>query len=186
MAQGWIASAQAGVVIDGSAPPAVASPRASWKVEGGTVTGTQDDAVYAQNKNHGPFLVYRGEFTDGTVSFSFRAQGCKLVALTLNQGEGHLVRLKMESTGATVEGWAKVGERGTTPLMERTGTPVLADGLWTKVRITCAGSQCTVAIGDFARTVEFPSVGQRKTSVTIGFAFGTVMIRDFVLEVPGS
>jgi hypothetical protein len=69
-------------------------------------------------------------------------------------------------------GWETGGDSG----------PALTPGAWTKVKITLAGTQATVQIGDtYTETVTHPSLARPKTTLGLGFSFGTLAVKDLAV-----
>src|SRR5690349_7334895 len=71
--------------------------RGDWRIGDGMARCTQDDELYAKNKNHGPVVWYKlpfqdAPFQDATVKFSFKPEGCKTFVFTINGDHGHVFR----------------------------------------------------------------------------------------------
>lgn len=191
---GLFSSSMAGTVFEDTfgekAPEGRSIPgnRGAWTMADGVATCTQDDATYAKNKDHGPVIWYNVPFTDGTVSFSFRPQGVKTFVFTINGAEGHLFRFVTTAEGTGVRVWEGPGGHGakaTSMLKPDEIGPPLAEGEWTPVVVEFAGEQATVSIGSgFKKTITSAALAKPKTTIGLGFSFGTLAVREVKLTVP--
>jgi hypothetical protein len=156
--------------------------RGPWKIGGGDALCTQDDELYKKFKNHGPILIYDLPFQDGEVSFSYRPdQAVKNFVFTLNAAKGHLYRFVTSGKNTTVRAYViKEGAEKPDSLPVGEAGPPLKPGEWTRVSIVIAGSKATLKIGDnFTTTAEHASYMKDKATISLGFSFGTVGIKDF-------
>ncbi len=155
--------------------------RGDWKFAGGTATCTQDDKLYKQFKDHGPILFYDLAHTDVTVRFSFKAEGAKTVVFTANAEKGHVFRIVMSPTGTSVRAFPtdKPDVKSIAVATEKT---TFKPGEWTPVEVKLNGAKATVKIGDApAKTFEHASYARPKANLSVGFAFGTVSVKDWVV-----
>jgi hypothetical protein len=155
----------------------LSAKRGIWKIANGIATCTQDDALYAKNKDHGPVIWYNVTFTDGTVKFAFRPEKVKTFVFTLN-GEGHVFRFVTAPTGTSVRAWPQGSHDAISLLVPKPGTPALKDGEWTQAELKFEGKRCTLKLGDFQQTFEHDAIARQKTKMGLGFAFGTLSVRD--------
>jgi hypothetical protein len=155
----------------------LAAKRGVWKITDGIATCTQDDALYAKNKDHGPVIWYNVAFTDGTVKFAIKPEKVKTFVFTLN-GEGHVFRFVTAPTGTGVRAWPQGSHDGVSLLESKPGTPSLKDGAWLQAELKFEGKRCTFKLGDFHQTFEHDAIARTKTKMGLGFAFGTLAVRD--------
>lgn len=161
----------------------LAAKRGVWKIADGIATCTQDDALYAKNQDHGPVIWYHVTFTDGTVKFAIKPEKVKSFVFTLN-GEGHVFRFVTAPTGTWVRAWPQGSHDGASLLESKPGTPALKDGTWLQAELKFEGKRCTLKLGDFQQTFEHDAIARTKTKMGLGFAFGTLAVRDVSLVKP--
>jgi hypothetical protein len=154
--------------------------RGDWKFADGAATCTQDDALYKKHQDHGPILFYDLAHTDATVRFSFKADGAKTLVFTANGQNGHVFRFVMSATGTSIRAFPPDGKAKSIALA--TEKLPLKSGQWTPVEVKLSGTKATVKIGDApAKTYEHASLARPKTNLSVGFSFGTVSVRDWVI-----
>lgn len=161
--------------------------RGVWKFADGIGACTQDDATFAKNKNHGSVLWYDTAFTDGTVRFAFRAEKLREFVLTLNSEGHHAFRFVLSQSGLSVRGWSGEGHDAKPEelMPQNVKAPALADGRWTEAVLQFEGSRCTLVLGPgFKQTFEHPAIAKKKTTLGLGFSFGTLAVRDLKIETP--
>jgi len=155
--------------------------RGDWKFANGTATCTQDDALYRQFKDHGPILFYDLAHTNVTVRFSFKAEGAKTVVFTANAEKGHVFRFVMSPSGTSVRAFPP-DQPDTKSIAVATEKTTFKPGEWTPVEVKLSGPKATVKIGDApAKTFEHASYARPKANLSVGFAFGTVSVKDFLV-----
>ena len=159
--------------------------RGSWKFENRTATCTQDDALYAKFANHGPVLWYDKEFTDAVIEFQFKPDAaCKTFVFTLNGKEGHVFRFVTSARGTGIRAFPPEAPDHQSIALGRTGPELKADA-WTPVKVTLRGAAATVQIGEsFSESVEHASLARGKTTLGLGFSFGTLSIKDLRVTTP--
>lgn len=157
--------------------------RGPWKLENGAATCTQDDALYAKFKNHGPVIWYDTKFTDATISFLFKPDPTtKTFVFTVNGAEGHIFRFVTSSRGTSIRAFPPEPPDHQSIALGKPG-PALTPGAWTQVKVTLNGTQTTVQIGDtYSETVTHPSLARPKTTLGLGFSFGTLAVKDLAIE----
>jgi hypothetical protein len=155
----------------------LAAKRGVWKIADGMATCTQDDALYAKNKDHGPVIWYNVAFTDGSVKFAIKPEKVKSFVFTLN-GEGHVFRFVTAPTGTSVRAWPQGSHDAVSLLVPKADTPSLKDGAWLQAELKFEGKRCTLKLGDFQQTFEHDAIARPKTKMGLGFAFGTLTVRD--------
>ena len=154
--------------------------RGDWKFAGGVATCTQDDALYKKFQDHGPILFYDLAHTDATVRFSFKAEGAKTLVFTANGEKGHVFRFVMSATGTSIRAFPPEGAAKSIALA--TEKLPLKSGAWVPVEVKLHGAKATVKIGDApAKTYEHASLARAKTNLSVGFSFGTVSVKEFVV-----
>jgi hypothetical protein len=155
--------------------------RGDWKFAGGTATCTQDDALYKKFKDHGPILFYDLVHTDATVRFSFKADGAKTLVFTANGEQGHVFRFVMSAAGTSIRAFP-TDKPDVKSIALATEKLPLKSGEWIPVEVQLLGPKATVKIGDGpAKTYEHASLARAKANLSIGFSFGTVSVKDFVV-----
>lgn len=159
--------------------------RGTWKFADGVATCTQDDALYAKNKNHGPVIWYNTAFTDATVRFAVRAEKVKNFVFTLNDGGGHVFRYVLAPTGLSVRAWKEQGKDAKPDVLPVQDGPTLADGKWIQAELKFTGDRCALALGpDFTQAFQHPAIAKEKNKLGLGFSFGTLAIRDVSVTTP--
>ncbi|MDF1740184.1 MAG: hypothetical protein P1U86_13560 [Verrucomicrobiales bacterium] len=154
--------------------------RGPWIVKDGTATCTQDDALYKKFKDHGPVIWYDLNFTDSTVSYSMKAdEAVKNFVFTINGGEGHVFRFVSSPARTFVKAFPREGEPD--GILDRKAPPLKADE-WIDVSVTFNGESAIVKIGDYETTVTHPAIAQKKTTIGLGFSFGTMSFKDVAVK----
>lgn len=152
--------------------------RGDWKIADGTARCTQDDELYKKNKDHGPVVWYKVPFQDATVKFSFRPEGCKTFVFTINGDDGHIFRFVSTTAFTNILAFPTDSAEHKSTSLNREG-PALKSGEWTDVVVEFQGKQAVVRIGrDFTAKVEHAAIAQPKTTVGLGFSFGTLSVKD--------
>jgi hypothetical protein len=159
--------------------------RGPWKFESDTATCTQDDALYAKFKNHGPVIWYDVKFTDATIAFQFKPDAvAKTFVFTVNGTEGHVFRFVTSARGTGIRAFPPGPPDHQSIALGKTG-PALTPGAWTSARITLSGTKATLQIGDtYTETVDHPSLARPKTTIGLGFSFGTLALKDLSVSTP--
>jgi hypothetical protein len=184
---GLISAADAPLLKDDFSEPKLEARRAlrgEWKFAEGTAVCTQDDELYKKHANHGPILFYDLPYSDATICFSYLADAAvKNVVFTCNGEAGHVFRLVMGSTGTSVRAFpGDSKDHKSIALAQEKTLPLKADE-WVRACITLRGTKATVKIGDAEKTYEHASLAQTKTNLSVGFAFGTLSVKE-VLVTP--
>lgn len=160
--------------------PVRRATRGPWKYENGTVVCTQDDELYKKFKDHGPVIWYDVDFTDATVKFSMKPdESVKNFVFTINGADGHIFRFISRDTMTFIKAFAHEGEPDGS--LEKKG-PALKPGEWTDVMVTFKGDTAVVKIGDYEKAVSHPAIAKPKTTVGLGFSFGTMAFKDVSVE----
>lgn len=156
--------------------------RGDWQFTGGIARCTQNDELFKKFKDHGPIIFYDVPTQDSTIRFAFKPQGVKNVVFTLNGENNHVFRLLIGEKGATTRAFP-AGSKEHEPKSLAQDGPKLVQGEWTDVSIEIRGSKATVKIGkDYTKTVEDTAIAHAKTNISIGFSFGTLEVRGFVVR----
>ena len=160
--------------------------RGEWKIADSMAVCTQDDELFKKNKDHGPVTWYDVNFTDGTVKFAFRPQGSKSFVFTLNNEKGHVFRFLMSNAGLAVRAWPTQGHEAkpSALLNPKPGSPALKDGEWVPVELKFEGPKCAMKIGTFSQTFENAAIAFDKTTIGLGFSFGTLAVKDVLVTKP--
>lgn len=153
--------------------------RGEWRFQNHVASCTQDDALYAKSKDHGPILFYNQPFQDGTIRFSFKTDGCKTVVFTANGEKGHVFRFVATPTLTSVRAFAPGDEHKSEELAKGPGFKA---GEWTDVVVDLRGTKASLKIGNFTKSVESPCYTAAKTNFSIGFSFGTLSVKGVAME----
>ena len=156
--------------------------RGTWVFDHGSATCTQDDELYKKFKDHGPVVWQDVDFIDATVRFSMKADSeVQSFVFTINGADGHVFRFV--SRPAPKKTLIKAFQREGEPdgILVRDAPP-LAVGKWTEVVVTFRGEVAMVKIGDYEKALSHPAIAQAKTTVGLGFGFGTMSFKDFSVE----
>lgn len=159
--------------------------RGEWKIADGIATCTQDDALFKENRDHGPIIWYGAAFTDATVRFAIRAEKVKQFVFTLNDDEGHVFRYVLGERPMSVRVWSGSGKTAKPEVLPVKDGPALTSGKWIPAELKFSGDRCSLRVGDsFAQELQHPAIARQKTKVGLGFAFGTLAIRDVSVATP--
>tara|TARA_R110002049_G_scaffold2750_10_gene22447 strand:+ start:92507 stop:93109 length:603 start_codon:yes stop_codon:yes gene_type:complete len=161
-----------------------AASRGDWKVSGGVISVTQDPVLYEKYANHGPLLAYEIPHDDAEARVQFKPQGCKTVVFTMDAETGHAFRiiLRTDRLGSIYGYDPQPGaDRPKANPLSRE-MPMLKDNEWTSLSARVTGQTATVIVNGKEFKVTHPSIDQNKTTVKIGFAFGSFAVRSFELD----
>ncbi|MEC5127904.1 hypothetical protein VSU19_14155 [Verrucomicrobiales bacterium BCK34] len=154
--------------------------RGPWIVTDGAATCTQDDALYKKFKDHGPVIWYDLDFTDATVTYSMKAdEAVNNFVFTINGADGHVFRFVSSPTRTFVKAFPREGEPD--GILDRKAPPLKIDQ-WIDVSVTFKGESAVVKIGEYEKTVTHPAIAQKKTTIGLGFSFGTMSFKDVTLK----
>jgi len=157
--------------------------RGEWKFAGNAATCTQDDELYKKNKDHGPILFYDLAYTDAAIRFAVKPDAAnKSVVFTANGAEGHVFRLVFSQAGMGVRAFPPEEKDHKSISLGNEKAAMLKAGEWTQVSVELRGSKATVKVGDFSKTYEHGSIARAKTNLSVGFSYGTVGVREMVVE----
>ncbi len=152
--------------------------RGDWQIADGVASVTQDDALYKKFKDHGPILFYDLPTTNATFHYAVKPEGCKSIVFTLNADEGHIFRFVSAATGTSLRAFPPEGEAKSIAT-GREKDWILPEKEWTPVKVVIVGSSATITIGEHEPvTVEHESYDRAKTNFSIGFAYGTLAVKD--------
>lgn len=156
--------------------------RGEWKFANGVATCTQDDALFKKYQDHGPIIFYDLAHTDATVRFSFKADGAKTFVFTANGEKGHVFRFVMNATGTGIRAFPPDSKDHASIALAQEKLP-LKSGEWIPVEVKLQGPKATVKIGDApGKTYEHASLAHPKANLSVGFSFGTLSVKDFVMS----
>jgi|UniRef100_UPI003783745C hypothetical protein len=179
-------AADAPLLKDDFSAPKLEQRRASrgdWKFADNTATCTQDDALYKKNKDHGPILFYDLAHTDAAIRFAVKPDAStKTIVFTANGADGHVFRIVLSSRGAGIRAFPPGEKDHKSISLGNEPTVLLKPGEWTAVTVDLRGPKAAVRIGDFSQTYEHASLSRPKTNLSIGFSFGTICVKDLVVE----
>ena len=177
------ATAAEALLVDGYTKAKMKDRRAvrgDWKIGEGIAACTQDDALYEKYQKHGPVIWYDVDFTDATIRFSYWADdSVDYFVFTINNGKKHAFRFKQSKKPGVVKAFPREGEENG---MLSKKAPALKKGEWVDVEVKLSGESSTVKIGDWTNTGAHPAVAQGKSTIGLGFAFGTMKFRDFSVK----
>ncbi|MEM1441612.1 MAG: hypothetical protein AAGF67_04685 [Verrucomicrobiota bacterium] len=152
--------------------------RGDWLIENGVASVTQDDELYKKYKDHGPIIFYDVATTDATFHYAVKPQGCKSVVFTLNGENGHIFRFVSAAQGTHFRAFPPGGEKKSIAT-GREKSWILPEGEWTPIKVVLAGPRATITFGDHEPVIiEEPSYERPKTNFSIGFAFGSLAIKE--------
>lgn len=181
-----LAAAATPLLQDDFADPKLPSRRAlrgEWQFAENTATCTQDDELYRKNKDHGPILFYDLAYTDASVGFAFKPEAStKTVVFTANGEDGHIFRIVFGQTGTSIRAFPPNEPNHKSIALATEKDLRLRPGEWTSVKLELRGAQALVTSGAFKKTYEHSSLARPKSNLSIGFSFGTVSVKDFVVE----
>ncbi len=156
--------------------------RGEWKFAEGAATCTQDDALYKKNKDHGPILFYDLAYTDAAIRFAIKPDAAnKSIVFTAN-GESHVFRLVFSEAGMSVRAFPPEGKDHASISLGNEAAAKLKKGEWTNVSVELRGAKAIVKVGDFTKTYEHASIARAKVNLSVGFSYGTVSVKDLVVE----
>lgn len=154
--------------------------RGAWTVESGQASCTQDDELYKKCKDHGPALWYDVDFTDATIKFSYWAdEEVQAFIFTVNGADGHVFRFVLKPRPGMIKAFAREGEPSGALGKD---VPKLVTGEWVDLEVTLTGDHSVVKIGDYINEAAHPAITQAKTTIGLGFSFGTMKFKDFSIE----
>ena len=152
--------------------------RGDWQIEGGVASVTQDDELYKKYKDHGPILFYDLPTTNATFHYAVKPAGCKSVVFTLNAEAGHVFRFVSAAAGTNFRAFPPEGEEKSIATGRETEW-VLPENEWTSFKVLIEGSRATVTMGDHPSVeVEHASYDRAKTNFSIGFAYGSLSVKN--------
>jgi len=156
--------------------------RGPWVIENGTATCTQNDELYKKFKDHGPVVWEDVNFRDATVRFSMKADSAvQSFVFTVNGDAGHVFRFvsRPAPKRTLIKAFQREGEIDGVLVRD---APPLAVGEWTDVVVIFEGENATVKIGDYEKALSHPAIAQAKTTLGLGFGFGTMSFKDFSVK----
>jgi hypothetical protein len=157
--------------------------RGDWKFADNTATCTQDDELYKKHKDHGPILFYDLGHTDAAIRFAVKpGASTQSIVFTANGADGHVFRIVFGPKGASVRAFPPDSKDHKSIALATEPALKLKPGEWTAVRVELRGTKAMLTLGDFTKTYEHASLARAKTNLSIGFSFGTVSVKDVVVE----
>lgn len=151
--------------------------RGDWSIADGVARCTQDDELYKKNKDHGPILFYDFPATDATYRFAVKPSGVQSLVFTLNGEKGHVFRFVTTSRGTGFRAFPPGDEKSIQTAIQKEWKAT--EGEWTPVEVAVKGGKVVVTFGNHeAITIEHPSYADAKVNFSIGFAFGTLEVKD--------
>jgi hypothetical protein len=154
--------------------------RGLWKVADGMTTCTQDDELYKKFKDHGPMITYRVPHKDANIKMAFRPdERVKNVVFTINGNSGHVFRIVSSTAGTRA--FVFVGDdHKSSPIA--TDLPKFIVGDWNKYEVDVQGKKLKIKFGDYVKEFENDALDTAKVNVTIGFAFGTLSVKEVMIS----
>lgn len=180
-----LASAETLLEDDFSQPKLTArrAMRGEWAFKEKTAICTQDDVLYKKNKDHGPIIFYNLGYRDATIRLSYKAEAAKSVVFTCNNDQGHVFRFIASDRGTSIRAFPADSTDHSSVELAR--GPALKLGEWIDIEVAITGSKVALKVGkDFAQIVEHSAISAAKTNLSIGFAFGTLSVRDVKVTTP--
>lgn len=156
--------------------------RGEWKFANGSATCTQNDDLYKKFKDHGPIIFYDLPHTDAAISFAFKPDAeTKNVVFTANGEAGHVFRVVIGQTTGSARAFPPGETDHTSVALGAEPAWKLKPGEWTSIKVDLRGPKAVVKIGEVAKTFEHTSLARAKTNLSIGFSFGTVSVKDWLV-----
>lgn len=181
-----LALADAPLLKDDFSAPRLETRRASrgdWKFADNTATCTQDDELYKKFKDHGPIIFYDLTYTDAAIRFAMKPDArTKSIVFTANGADGHVFRIVFSAAGAGIRAFPADSKDHKSISLGNETSLKLKPSEWTSVSVELHGPKATVKIGEFSKTYEHASLARAKINLSVGFAFGTVSVKDVVVE----
>lgn len=157
--------------------------RGDWEFTEGVAACTQDDELYKKNKDHGPIIFYALPFQDAKISFSYKADGTRTLVFTANGEKGHVFRFVTSAQGTSIRAFPTDSKEHKSIALANEAALKLKPGEWVPVQVELRGDKTTVKIGaDFTKTYEHASLAQAKANISVGFSFGSLSVKDVVVE----
>jgi hypothetical protein len=168
-------------LVDDFSNPKLEGRRASrgdWVMKDGIAKVTQDDALYAKYKNHGPIIFYDVDHKDAVIEFSYKPESVKSFVFTVNGADGHVFRTVTSERGTDFRAFPP-GDDHASISLHRLPKPMV-EGEWTPMKIELKGPKATVTVGDNEPiTVEHASLDRAKINTSVGFSFGSLEVKNF-------
>jgi hypothetical protein len=180
------ASASPPLLKDDFSDPQLAARRAlrgDWKIADGIAACTQDDELFKRHKNHGPIIFYDVKHTDAAVSFAFKPDAAvKSVVFTANGEAGHVFRIVIGTATASVRAFPPEEKDHKSIALGAEPSWKLKAGEWTRVRVELRGPKAVVHVGEASKEFEHASIARPKANLSIGFANGSMSVKDWLVE----
>jgi pantothenate kinase len=114
------------------------------------------------------------------VKLSFRPDDkVKNVVFTINRKTGHVFRIV--SSPSTTRAFVFVGDEHKNSLLA-TDLPKLVVNEWNRLEVDLRGKKLLIKFGEYVKTFESEALVGEKANVTIGFAFGTLSVKDVAIS----
>jgi hypothetical protein len=162
--------------------PTRRASRGDWKFADNTATCTQNDELYQKFKDHGPILFYDLAYTDAAIRFAFKPDATTKSVVFTNNGDGHIFRIVFSAAGASIRAFPPDEKDHKSIALGTEPTLKLKPGEWTAVSVEIRGTKATLKVGDFTKTYEHASIARAKSNLSVGLSFGTVSVKDLVVE----
>lgn len=157
--------------------------RGDWKFADHAATCTQDDELFKKNQDHGPIIFYDLAYTDAAIRFAVKPDSnTKSVVFTANGADGHVFRIVFSQAGAGIRAFPPEHKDHKSIALGNEKELKLKPDVWTPVQIELRGPKATLKIGEFTQTYEHASIARAKTNLSVGFSFGTLSVKDLVVE----
>jgi hypothetical protein len=136
------------------------APKGDWKITDGVLRG-----VEKKEDMHAAAARIPAAFENGIIQVSFRLDGAKSIALSINDAGGHVGRVSIDEQGFALRK-DKANKNATDPakLIERRDTK-LEPGKWYTLVLEMQGDEWLARIGDEAALGSHPGFKGRKTNL---------------------
>jgi hypothetical protein len=169
-------------LIDDFSKPDLATrslARGEWKIVGSLVQCTQDDELYKKHNAHGPMITYKISFNDAAMKYSFKPDAkVKNVVFTINNENGHVFRIVASAEASR----AFTFDADHKNQQVAKDLPSFRIDQWNDVLVEVRGKQLKIKMGDYEKSFASENVAVPKESVTLGFSFGSLAVRDIRIE----
>lgn len=166
--------------------PDRAMSRGEFEVSDGILTVGHSPELYAKYKNHGPIVIYKGNFTDAETRLKFKltqAEGSDdpaRGAFTFDGESGHVLRVFTRTNQpGRVAVWNEGDEK---PTMLSVDLPKIESGKWYELSVVVKGDQATIKLGDKTASVQHAALTRLKTNAKYSSAFATLHLDEFSIR----
>lgn len=162
-----------------------AAVRGEFEFNDGVMKVEHNPDLYKKYKDHGPMVVYAGQFKDADVHLRFRlgqttkADSPARGAFTFDGASGHVMRVfTLTNAKGRIIAWK---EGDTTPVTLTKELPKLKAGVWYDLKVSSQGNKATVELAGETISVEHEAIARPKTNAKYSTAFATMELDQFTV-----